>query len=167
MNKYHKHIKNLCRRHSITLITGKAYHSYINAKRLLFEQVIGNDAIPHPFFSTVHGRLVAAPIINNKITYFCALHEIGHIIRKQSPKEYNRVMSAFNLGKVTKYVIGDEYKASSIAIKLNQYATTAYFRQLASLNQLAYIAKYESDWKTKLKPPSLFHYLSFSKNKST
>ena len=169
MNKYHQHIKNLCRRHSITLCTGKDYNLYINvnAYQLSFIDIIttGN---PTPAFSIVEERFIAVPCINTNHSYFNALHEVGHIIGDEKTKgEINQVMSAFNLGKVTQYVLKCEHNASSLACKLNKYATAAYFCKISSRNQLAYIAKYESDWKTKLKPPFRFHYLSFSKNKST
>jgi hypothetical protein len=171
MNKYHQHIKNLCRRHSITLLTGERYHTYIIAcKNAIgdsgFQQLVTpkNSA---PSFSLVDSRLIAVPKINNKFSYFNALHEIGHVLcDERETGEDGQLMAAFNLGKVTKYILKCECRASSFAFKSNKYATTAYLWKLASFNQLAYIAKYESDWKTKLKPPFRFHYLSFSKNKN-
>ena len=155
MNKYLRHIKNLCQRHHITLYMGKEYHAYI--KDNTFEEIINNDEST-PTFSLLLARTIAIPHIHNRLSYFGALHEIGHILGN-SPLEYPKFECAFSLGKVTRHILTDEYRASAIGLKLNKYVPAPYFKQMASNNQANYIAKYESDWNTKLK--SRLNYMTF------
>ena len=77
MNKYKQHIVNLCRRHKINLKTGREYKKY-NAStpwKDLFDNTEDNA-----IFSIIEDRLIAVPKINSPKNYFCALHEIGHIL---------------------------------------------------------------------------------------
>ena len=159
MNKYRRHINALCRKHSITFYTGKAYHDYVNATRYNAQDVISPED-PTPTFSDAMARCIAVPCINDRFSYFCALHEVGHILtyERSTQDDY-----AFNVGKVTKYILGSEYKASVRAIELNEYVPLKYMQKWAVENQWFYISKYEKDWNTKLRHPEHFTEFKISK----
>ena len=132
---------------------GKRYYDYLDAYKdnIRFQEVITTFDDPTPAFALVGRRTIAISNIHNKITYFQALHEIGHVLFDEKESgETNQVIAAFNLKKVTRYILKCEYRASVFAIRTNKFATNAYFQRLASFNQYSYMEKYESDWKTKL-----------------
>jgi len=158
MNKYLKHITNLCRRHRIILYTGIPYYLYMATSYDDSKDIIV-DNNPTPTFCLVSARAIFIPIINNKRTYFEALHEVGHIVM-QGPNEECQLYAASRLKKVTKSMLKSEQKASTFALKANKFATFAYMDRLAAWNQYGYIQQYESDWKTKLKNRT--KYMTFS-----
>lgn len=160
-NKYLRHIKNLCRRHGITLYTGKDYQNYMLTCYDKSKEVMVDDD-PNPIFALVGARAICIPRIYNKRTYFYALHEIGHIVTQQ-PNDGWRLFAASRLKKVTKYMVASEHKASSFAIKANKYATFAYVDRMAAWNQYGYIERFETDWKTKLRNRQ--RYMTFTERR--
>ena len=159
MNKYLRHITNLCQRHNITLVTGKAYDDYVEANQHKFSNILSTDKYVPDTFSVMALRMVAIPVINTKETYFNALHEIGHLVCEGSDGE-GQFNAAHRLKKVTKYILRTEQDASIFAIKANKYATIAYLDRLAAWNQFHYIEEYENDWQTKLNKRD--SYMQFS-----
>ena len=148
MNKYLKHITNLCLRHSITLVTGKAYDDYVELNDGDFSNIVPEKEYDTAAFTVIPDRIIAIHTITTKRHYFSALHEVGHVVTDGNEMQNE---AAHRLNKVTKYILESEHKASMFAIKANKYATAAYFDRLAAWNQWFYIEIYESHWKTKLK----------------
>jgi hypothetical protein len=120
MNKYLRHIINLCRYHSITIYTGDDYRNYMmwcydKSKEIMV------DLNPTPTFCLVGTCAIFVPIIHNKHTYFEALHEIGHIVM-QKPKDGWQLYAAIRLKKVTKSMLKSEQRASTFHPFVNSWS---------------------------------------------
>ena len=161
MNKYKQHIVNLCRRHNIKLYTGREYKKYNDLTNWvgLFNDQAGRENI----FSVLKDRAIAVPKINTPKTYFCALHEIGHIL--DDNHQINQENYAFDIGKVTRYIMGREVAASTIALKLNKYISVPLALSIAVRNQYHYLNQYRKQWKTKVKYKFEFPQMSSDKIK--
>ena len=116
------------------LYTGKAYHDYVNATKDNSQEVISPEDIAA--FSDADARCIAVRLIKDQFSYWCALHEVGHILTfdHRSQEVY-----AFAIKKVTKYILASEYKASVRAMELNKYIHPKHIEKWAVENQAAFL----------------------------
>lgn len=105
-NKYHRHIKNLCRHHKIDL--------FVDCTKKV--SWFSSSAVLNQYDRSIH---IASLEGENVIpTYAAALHEIGHILNKYNIK---RLSYAFRRGITTKGILINEIKAWKTARKIAKH----------------------------------------------